>query len=444
MGDIRFARRTIIGDILGIKLRGSKKRRSYADYKPPTRHQGPSNDPFRIVFYLALITLVAYILVNPSIVQDNFQIPVFSGIPGASISSAETATPSIAPDQVVAQAIEAANSGNFDNAIELYNQAGELEPNNVEYHYQVARLLLFRSSLEYGDKRTKSLEDAIAAGNRTILADPFRPEGYAIYGKALDWSGKPEDASSQILRALDINPDYAIGQSYLAEALVDLQRWDQAMEAINKALALEPSNPDILRDYGYVLESLGDYASARTQYEAALQISPNAPHLKLSLAYAYRAYGEYDSALDQLFDADTLLPQNALIQFEIGRTYEASIGDPVTALEYYERATQIDEAYISPWVRIGTIRYLEGSYVQAIPAFERAIRAGVDILDVNLMLGLSYVNEGKCADAQALLQKVSTQAADDPDIQETIAAAQEQCKRPVTPTPAGSTPTPQP
>lgn len=416
--------------------RGRRSRRSYADYKPPSRKTGRHVDPFLVVFFLVVAAAVIWGWRNPnqikalvaSFIPQNINVPVVSG----------PTTPTPEPGQFAVQAEQAYQEGRLADAIELYRQASGSAPNNVGYAFQVARLLLFQSAMQYGDKQKDTLDEALAAADKTILANPERPEGYAIRGKVMDWQSRPDEAASQISRAMDFDKNYALGHSFMAEVLVDQTRWDQAQESIDKALAIDPNNVDIRRDYGYVLEMMGDYAGAATQYETAVQLHPKLSYLRMALGRAYRTNGRHQEALDQFFAVATVEPSNALVPFEMGRTYETYIGDPNAALEQYEHAVELDEDYASPWIRIGTLRYIQGSYVQAIPAFERALALGVESVDVYYQLGLSYANEGQCSDAITYLQKAQDLAEGDERILDAIQTGYEVCEQtptaPLTPT----------
>lgn len=399
---------------MGIPISGGgkgRRRRSYADYKPPNRHRRPRNDPFRVIFYLALIAGTVWIYFNRDRVVKQFVSHPIEVVERPT----PTRTPTLDPTEFVTQAQEAYLNGRLDEAIEYYRQAASYASNEVEYPFQMARLLLYRSGLEYGTQREVTLDEAYQAANRAILADPERPEGYAIIGKVLDWQGDPAKASSQILRALEIDENFAEGHAYLAEALVDRDLWDQATESIQRALELDPDNVDIRRDYAYVLEKLGDYAGAATQYEMAIQLHPNLPNLYMALGRVYRTplVGRYYEALDQFFEVEALQPQNALIPFEIGLTYETYIGDPNTALGNYERAIDLDAEFVLPWIRIGAIRYFQGSYIQAVPALERALELGAENIEIYYQLGISYAQQGKCVEAMPYLREAQNRSQGD-------------------------------
>lgn len=436
---------------MSISLRNNRnrrRRRSYADYRPRQRNQGPGNDPLRIILYLILIAGGIWVYLNPELTTDSvrnifageeisIRLPFLNGgTDGTPDPALITPQPEIMTDRDLAeQASEAVHSGDFETGIDLYRQAAVLAPNNVDYPVEVAHLLLYQSAMAHGETREQLQADAEDAANSAILADPFSPKGYAILGKIQDWQGKPEEALTTLLRAIELDNTYPEGQSYYAEAQLDVERWDQALETIEYALELAPDNVHVRRDYAYILESLADYEGASTQYEAALAIEPNFAFLKMALARTYRQVGRNTEAIDTLFDLQVLYPNNALIQYEIGRTYETYIGDPNTALEYFEAAVNLADDFTSAWLRIGTLRYQQGSYSQAIPALERALEGDAGNPEVYLQLGLSYANQNQCDRAIPYLMQAQQEAPDNEIIQEAALSGFDICQQP-TPDPA--------
>lgn len=436
---------------MGIPLKDRRRRirrRSYANYKPPSPNRGPRNDPFRIVVYLVLIAAGVWAYLNQDTVSAWLYegAPVTEGRPAASAADSAARTAAREEGNTTAsdfevQAEAAYLEGNLPEAIDLYRQAAEADPNNVNNHVQVARLLIYEAGLMTGEESAATLEEALEAANEAVLVDPYDPAGYAIMGKVYDWQGRPDQASSTILQALDIDENYALAHSYLAEAFVDLDRWEQAQVSIEQALSLQPDHVDIRRDYGYVLENLGDYAAAATQYEAALRLHPRLPYLHVALARVHRELDNYETALDELFEAQAVSPSNPMIALEIGRTYETYIGDTTEALSYYERVVDLDESYGSAWQRMGSLRYFNGHYGDAIVAFEQAIALDALPDDLLYQVGLSYAQEGRCETAQTYLDRAQAAAGENEIVLEAIQSGYEICSAP-TPSPGDLTGTP--
>jgi tetratricopeptide (TPR) repeat protein len=429
--------------------RRRSKRRSYANWKPPGNN-GPRNDPFRIVFYLVAIGVCVWVYFNVDLVRAELFGDDADGREGRaasregggrrlqSDSTTDGGDSAGSADEVVAQAEQAYQQGQLSDAIEYYREATELAPDDASNYVQIARLLVYQSAITPGARSTELLQEAMEAADNAILVDPFDPAGFAIKGKVYDWQGRPDQASSTILQAIDIDKEYGLAHAYLAEAYVDLTRWDQAEQAIEQALALEPEHVDVRREYGYMFEMFGDYAAAATQYEAAARLHPRLVPIRIALARVYRELGKTDEALDQLFEAQTVNSSSPLVAYEIGRTYEVYLGNTESALEYYTRAANLDDTYGSPWVRMASLRYFAGRYADAIVAFERAIALDALPEALKYQVGLAYANENRCDTAIRYLEEAQALAVDNELVMDAVNSGFELCQQ----TPPEITPQP--
>lgn len=417
---------------MGIPLGGgNKRRRSYADYGP--RYQNPrDNDPFRIAFYIAAIIGLGWVYFNQEDVTSQEFLPEIGFLAageqgGAAIGARPTATPAVTALDLAAQAEEALSQARIEEAIDFYEQAARLDPANPQYPFEVARLSTYLSLIQYGEEREATLQRAFEASQLAILADPDSPLGYAIEGKVADWQGRPEEAVNSITEAISIDDQWGVAYGYLAEAQIDLQRYEQAQESISTALQLSPQSVDVRRDYGYVLENLGDYPGAAIQFESALAIEPNFTPLQFSLALNYFVTGRYNEAVDILLELGALYPQNALLQYQIGIIYETGIGDQNSALEFYEAAVELDDSYARPWVRIGAIEFFRGNWALTTAPLERALASGADSTAIQYQLGLAYAQRGDCPQALPYLQEAYSRAPEDELVQDIVATGYSLC-----------------
>lgn len=75
----------------------------------------------------------------------------------------------------------------------------------------------------------------------------------------------------------------------LGNALMDSQRFGEAVDAYGKGLALDPKNVPVLVDQGTCYRGIGKFDKAVEQYRKALKISPDFPngHRNLAVVLAY-------------------------------------------------------------------------------------------------------------------------------------------------------------
>ena len=77
------------------------------------------------------------------------------------------------------------------------------------------------------------------------------------------------------LRALaKMNPGKADGWIALGNALMDTQQFGEAIEAYQKALALDPKNVDVRVDMGTCMRGMGKFEAAVAEFRKALKIAP--------------------------------------------------------------------------------------------------------------------------------------------------------------------------
>jgi Tfp pilus assembly protein PilF len=106
----------------------------------------------------------------------------------------------------------------------------------------------------------------------------------------------PGSAPADLLMQIDklqqeakMAPGNAQAWIKLGDALMDSQRFVEAIDAYDKALALEPKNVNVLVDQGTCYRGVGKFDKAVEQYRKALKIDPNFPngHRNLAVVLSY-------------------------------------------------------------------------------------------------------------------------------------------------------------
>ena len=85
-----------------------------------------------------------------------------------------------------------------------------------------------------------------------------------------DWARARDEAN----KALELNRDLPLAWNYLGTALFNLRSPQQALVAWNRALALEPENPDVLYNVSVVAIEVGDRDRARRALRTFIDTAP--------------------------------------------------------------------------------------------------------------------------------------------------------------------------
>ena len=354
----------------------------------------------RILLLIGLISAGVYILSNTG---------------PSTLPPTPTPAPTRTASAYIADAEAATQVGKFNDAILAYKVALTLEPDNSAIYPPLIRLMVYQSQ-----SRKDQLLEALRLAQRAVRSAPDSAPVQAALALALDWNNQALEAINAGRQATQLDPNYAEGFAFLAEAYADGQNWPRAQEAIETALKLKPDSVDANRVNGWILEAQGRFGEAIGAYQHALSLAPNAALLYLVIARNYRALGNYDAAINQYQRALQLEPSRADLQAELGNTlylmYQTYIRpvDLERAIVVLEQATKNNPDYAPAWAYLGLAYYARRNYEGVIEALPKALELGANKVDYYNVLGLSYFYMDECDKAMPLFQK--TLAVDPNDV----------------------------
>jgi len=139
----------------------------------------------------------------------------------------------------------------------------------------------------------------MAAVNRALEIDDRLGEAHISLAISLmlnEWDWKNSEKEFRL--GIELSPKYATGHHWYGEWLLFNGKTEEAFDAINKAVALEPLSPGILKDKGIFYYYRGQYNQAISMGMMVLELNEKfAPaHRLLSLAYA--RMGLFDKAIE--------------------------------------------------------------------------------------------------------------------------------------------------
>ncbi|MGD2154512.1 MAG: tetratricopeptide repeat protein [Gemmatimonadales bacterium] len=224
-----------------------------------------------------------------------------------------------------------------------------------------------------------------------------------------------ERAVEYFERALDLDPDFALAYSGLADTyMIQTQGWGlapqdvfpKAREAAERALELDPTLAEAHTSLGGVqLFYDWDFEAAEAAFRRAIELNPNyapAPHwLGISL-YSRARFAEASRAVERALALD---PQSTYVKMNVGyllyvsRQYDR-------ALEVYSDAIRADSNAI--------VRALRGPVYVQLGRFEEGIADLEFVAELlgerNLIpaayLGFAYARAGRRSDAEQVIREL--------------------------------------
>jgi tetratricopeptide (TPR) repeat protein len=284
------------------------------------------------------------------------------------------------------------SAGDLARAIEAYRQAVALLPEDSQLLAELSRIQTYYSAqLASAEERAAQLTEARASAEAAVAANPDNAYAHAIRAFAYDWSATEETGATRegflteglnaAVRASQLatpnTPVWALAAAFQAEVLVDQQRFVEAQNLVVSAVALAPDSMDVHRVAGTVWQSTALYRQSIDEYLLAAAINPNLTFLYIQIGANYRRLEDEEAALEY-FDRAVRINKQLGIQDPgpyqaIARTY-MQMGEFFIAARNMEKALLIDEGNASYWGLQGVIYYKARNYESS----EQVLRCAVD------------------------------------------------------------------
>jgi len=163
----------------------------------------------------------------------------------------------------------------------------------------------------------------------------------------------------------------------------------QALEELETALELNPTNSCWHFDKALALDSVHRYEEAIDEYEAALQLAPGDLEILNSLAVDYTRTGQYDRAIETFEQIQQLDPKfepsycNRIIAYT-----EMGLHDLAEQMFYL--AQQINPCCALCFYNIGNSLFVRGQYKKAIGCWTRTAELESSHPQINYRIAQSY------------------------------------------------------
>jgi tetratricopeptide (TPR) repeat protein len=319
-------------------------------------------------------------------------------------------------------------NGSWEEAVKAYDEAIELEPNNVTFYIaKVPSLNMLTFITNNQSKRNESLE----AIDKALQIDPKNPSAWELKGSVLYSQTKRYNESLEAYdKAIEnigsYKQDSQLNQteflSYIwtskSISLWQLTRYNESLEAVDKAVQIDPSgNFDAWAFKGQLLTYLGRYNESLQAFDkaAAIGTANYRPELEalpwIDEGYVLMDMGRYEEA-------------NLLYQKIIGLNFTsegsnrqladawrgrgnalASLGKYNESLQAFDRAIELNSER-APYALTskGDALLASGRYDEAIIAYDRALKLYPEFADAGIALtqkgkGDSLIKLGKREEA---------------------------------------------
>ena len=177
-------------------------------------------------------------------------------------------------------------SGRTEAAIEVLRQLAEDNPELTEVQISLGDIL----------REMESYDESIAAYDRAVtsIGEPEEQHWILFFARAIahERTGDWPPAEADFRKALELRPEQPQVLNYLGYSFLELQtNLDEALDMIERAVALRPDAGHIVDSLGWGLYRVGRYEEAVGHMERAVELLPVDPVVNDHLGDVYWAVG---------------------------------------------------------------------------------------------------------------------------------------------------------
>jgi eukaryotic-like serine/threonine-protein kinase len=195
----------------------------------------------------------------------------------------------------------------------------------------------------------ETLPKAEEAAQRALELDSTLAEAHASMGwiyvyNNLNWSG----AEEEFQKAIQLNPNYATAHQWYGLELLETGRIEEGTAEIKRALELDPLSVIININLGVTFRLARQYDKALEQFGKTLELDPNSPETDYALGSTYLEKSMYKEGIAEATEAVANSHGGARQLALLGYAY-ALAGRKTEAEEVLERLTgPAKHDYVSP------------------------------------------------------------------------------------------------
>lgn len=193
------------------------------------------------------------------------------------------------------------------------------------------------------------LEAIIDKYENLIAEDPHNPEHHKELGNAFHRSGAYELALAEYRTALHIDPAYYPAQYNMGNTYFALERNEQAIISWQKALLLKPDLEHAIYNIAFLYYRMGLVEEnrefrrrylddARIEFEKAIEMNPENPDSHLHLGLTFYELEAYERAVDCYENVLRIDGDDAYAHYNLGNAYYEQGLQEGEGSEFFKRA----------------------------------------------------------------------------------------------------------
>jgi tetratricopeptide (TPR) repeat protein len=259
--------------------------------------------------------------------------------------------------------VEALNEPGLDDKVANLQEAIKLNPRQARYQMVLSKVFLAKAqegliALREGENQQEVVQNIGLARLFAMNATQITPQQIATWQALADFY-----------------------QNTMVMASESEQFASLTIDALNKAVELEPKNPQLYTEIGNMYLLLGQQSEAKTEFEKAVEQKLNYVPANIRLAVMLEDEGKIDEAIAKLEWLLATAPNSPEVLFQLGRIYYNQ-GDTDRAISQFLAALTINPNYSNALYSLGIAYEKQGRNKEALMALEGVLSLNPDVQEI--------------------------------------------------------------
>jgi len=323
----------------------------------------------------------------------------------------------------------------YDEALSDFRKASAIKPNNPDVTLAVAQVLFaqkrdrdaeellqqFLSARKDFAPSYDLLEAHYVAAKRLAEAEHLLLLEIASFPKSARpqlqlanlyrMSGRDREMDQILTKLVGDHSNFPAGRAQVGDFYAEARQWDAALSQYRAGLAQSSGSDKVLyqKRIERTLESLGKREEAIAEANEILKTNPKDAETRLNRALVLRESQDpkdRDVAAEELKSLADQYPGNAVVRYELGRSY-LSKGNAASAWQQLKRSADLRKDYLPPRLLLADIAQTAHNYPAALQAANEVLAVDENNLDAKLLRAAALVGNKSYREAEKELDSLS-------------------------------------
>ncbi|MCX7121211.1 MAG: tetratricopeptide repeat protein [Gammaproteobacteria bacterium] len=269
-----------------------------------------------------------------------------------------------------------------------------------------------------------SISDKLKKINAAIAADPNQPLYYNSLGTVFRQLDQFDNALVAYQKALSLNENYAEAHANIGILLTALEKDDDALLHLEKAISLNPNLLPALNQVADIYLRHEKYTQARDTLLRSLEITPENCELNHRLGIAYFKLRDFENAHFQFENVLMVNHKHPEINQYLANTL-LELGEHEKAMTYYFRQLELNPFFETNY-NLGVLFMMKERLSESLMYFDQALLMEPDDFSTHLNCGNVFLKKNNIPQAIICYEKANTLKPNESEIQHILCALKQE------------------